>query len=117
MSHRAPITGCNTEQGPRRDTLKSIAMFMLRLDFPQAPSSQFPSIAEILRQVRSWETWILLIGFLAVSCVVKNASRHRKNSVLWILALDSLDAYLRNNFNEPIFLHLSIHEKALNSLT
>ena len=34
-----------------------------------------------------------------------------------VLALDSSDAYLRNNFNEPRVLHLPKHRKALKSLT
>ena len=34
----------------------------------------------------------------------------------WTLA-DSWDAYQRNDFKEPILLHLPIHRKVLNSLT
>ena len=34
-----------------------------------------------------------------------------------MMALDSEGAYQRNSFNEPGFLHLPIHRKALNSLT
>lgn len=42
---------------PTKSSVKSITTFLLRLDFPQAPSRQFPSTAGILKQTHSWETW------------------------------------------------------------
>ena len=40
-----------------------------------------------------------------------------RNSVCSILAPESWDAYVKNNFTEPKLLHLPMHRKVLNSLT
>ena len=42
---------------------------------------------------------------------------NREHPVLRTLALDTYDAYLRNNFSKSRLLHLPVHRKALTSLT
>ena len=82
-----------------------------------------------------WTEQVPCLGALLALCVNKGISASILSSLIhsfihrchfscgfpWILwgwtLADSWDAYQRNDFKEPILLHLPIHRKVLNSLT
>ena len=61
----------------------------------------------------SWSCWLLLLPKVNEELRMWKTKKPRNRK----LALDSWDAYERNNFSEPRSLHLPIHRKALNSVT